>query len=141
MLENEPRFNEVMLTLKASFWMSRGRDVIWRRRRLLSCLLCEVCCVLGRFFGFNYKIMIKVQESPPSIMVTRNLWSARVWVRDWLCKGKTHHPQCTLPKVSCIVVWLFFSKSGFYSLVFSKAQSRSLFMRKSLPYQVKSWPF
>jgi hypothetical protein len=29
-----------------------------------------------------------------------------------LCKGKTHHPQCTLPKVSCIVVWLFFSKSG-----------------------------
>ena len=41
-------------------------------------------------------------------MVTRNLWSARVWVRDWLCKGKTHHPQCTLPKVRCIVVWLFF---------------------------------
>jgi len=41
-------------------------------------------------------------------MVTRNLWSARVWVRDWLCKEKTHHPQCTLPKVSCIVVWLFF---------------------------------
>jgi hypothetical protein len=41
-------------------------------------------------------------------MVTRNLWSARVWVRDWLCKGKMHHPQCTLPKVSCIVVWLFF---------------------------------
>ena len=66
------------------------------------------CGVLGRFFGFNHKIMIKVQKSPPSITVTRNLWSARVWVRDWLCKGKTHHPQCTLPKVSCIVVWLFF---------------------------------
>jgi hypothetical protein len=66
------------------------------------------CCVLGRFFVFNHKIMIKVQESPPSIMVTRNLWSGRVWVRDWLCKGKTHHPKCTLPKVSCIVVWLFF---------------------------------
>jgi hypothetical protein len=48
----------------------------------------EGCCVLGRFFVFNYKIMIKVQESPPSIMVTRNLWFARVWVRDWLCKGK-----------------------------------------------------
>ena len=62
------------------------------------------CDVLGRFFGFNHKIMIKVQESPPSIMVTRNLWSARVWVRDWLCKGKTYHAQRSLPKVSCIVV-------------------------------------
>ena len=69
---------------------------------------CVRCCVLGRVFVFNHKIMIKVQELPPSIMVTRNLWSARVWVRNWLCKGKTHHPQCTLPKVSCIVVWLFF---------------------------------
>ena len=69
----------------------------------LSCLLCEVLCV-GKGFGFNYKIMINVQESLPSIMVTRNLWSARVRVRDWLCKGKTHHSQCTLPKVSCIVV-------------------------------------
>jgi hypothetical protein len=36
------------------------------------------CGVLGRFLGFNHKIMIKVQESPPSIMVTRNLWSARI---------------------------------------------------------------
>jgi len=34
--------------------------------------------VLGRFSRFNHKIMIKVQESPPSIMVTRNLWSAIV---------------------------------------------------------------
>jgi hypothetical protein len=32
----------------------------------------------GNEFGFNHKIMIKVQESSPSIMVTRNLWSARV---------------------------------------------------------------
>jgi hypothetical protein len=31
------------------------------------------------FFRFNDKIMIKLQESPPSIMVTRNIWSARVW--------------------------------------------------------------
>ena len=51
--------------------LSRG-DVVWRRRRLLSCLLCEVLCV-EKGFGFNYKIMIKVQDSPPSIMVTRNL--------------------------------------------------------------------
>ena len=69
---------------------------------------CVKCCVLGRVFGFNHKIMINVQESPPRIMVSRNLWSARVWVRDWLCNGKTHHPHCTLPKVSCIVVRLFF---------------------------------
>jgi hypothetical protein len=64
-----------------------------------------LCCVGKRKgFGFNHKIMINVQESPPSIIVTRNLWSTRVWVRDWLCKGNTFHPQCTLPKVSCIVV-------------------------------------
>ena len=77
-----------------------GHDVIWRWRRLLSCLLMRsVVC---------WKIMISFWESPPSIMVTRNLWSAKVWVRDWLCKEKMHHPQYTLPKVSCIVVWLFF---------------------------------
>jgi hypothetical protein len=29
------------------------------------------CGVLGRVFGFNQKIMINVQESPPSIMVAR----------------------------------------------------------------------
>jgi hypothetical protein len=94
------------------------RGVRWR--------LFIICVLLGSL------------ESPPSIMVTRNLWSARVWVRDWLCKGKTHHPQCTLPKVSCIVVWLFFSRSSFYSLVFSKVQGRSPFVKESLPYWVKS---
>jgi hypothetical protein len=62
----------------------------------------------GNGFGFNHEIIIKVQESPPSIMVTINIRSARVWVRNWLCKEKTHHPQCTLPKVSCIVFLLFF---------------------------------
>ena len=41
---------------------------------------------------FYYCVLLGSLESPPSIMVTRNLWSARVWVRDWLCKGKTHHP-------------------------------------------------
>jgi len=64
-----------------------------------SCVRCGV----GKVFEFNHKIMINGQESP-SIIVTRNLWSARVWVRDWLCKGKTHHPYYTLPKVNCIVV-------------------------------------
>jgi hypothetical protein len=39
----------------------------------------EEVCVFGKGneFRFNYKIMI---------MVTRNLWSARVSIRDWLCK-------------------------------------------------------
>ena len=89
-------------------WIVAGsrRNIIWRQRRLWSCFLIR-CCV-GNVFRFNHKIVINVQESPPSIMVIRNLWSTRVWVRDWLCKGKTYHPQCTLPKVSCIVVWLFF---------------------------------
>ena len=68
------------------------------------CASCVRCGVLGRVFGFNHKIMIIVQESPPSIMVARNLWSARVWVSDWLRNGETHHPYCTLPKVSCIVI-------------------------------------
>jgi len=38
----------------------------------------EVCgyCWEEKCFRFNHKIMMKVQESPPSIMVTRNLWSA-----------------------------------------------------------------
>jgi hypothetical protein len=38
----------------------------------------EVCVLLGRVFGFNHKIMIKVQELPSSIMDIRNLWSVRV---------------------------------------------------------------
>jgi hypothetical protein len=39
----------------------------------------KVCvCWEGKYFGFNHKIMIKVQESPPNIMVTKNLWYARV---------------------------------------------------------------
>jgi len=91
------------------------------------------CCVFEIVLDLIVNIMINVQESLLSIMITRNLWSTRVWVRDWLCRGKRRHPQCTLSKVSCIVVWLFFSKSGFYLLVFSKVQGRSLFMRKSLP--------
>jgi hypothetical protein len=90
-------------------YMSRGgRDVVWRQWRLSVVPPGVRCRVLERVFEFNHKIMIKVQESPPNIMVSKNLWSARVWVRDWLCRGKTHHPQCTLPKVSCIVVWLSF---------------------------------
>jgi hypothetical protein len=54
-------------------------DVVWRWRRLFSCLLCEVgvcvcvCVCVGKVFRFNHIIMINVQESPPSIMVTRNL--------------------------------------------------------------------
>jgi len=103
----------------------------------------EVLCV-GKGFGFNNKIMIKVQESPPSIMVTRNLWSARVWVRDWLCKGKTHHPQCTLPKVSCIVVWLFFLSRvsirwSFLKLKVDLSSWESLYLIGLKPSRSKVW--
>jgi len=44
-------------------------------------------------FGFNHKIIIKDQESLPSIMVNRNLWFARVPVRDWLYEGMIHYPS------------------------------------------------
>jgi hypothetical protein len=79
-------------------------------------------------------------------MVTRNLWSARVWVRDWLCKGKTHHPQCTLPKVSCIVVWLFFLSrvSIRWSFLRFKADLsswESLYFIGLNPYRSKVWIF
>jgi hypothetical protein len=70
------------------FLMSRG-DI-----RLLTtfwCLQRKYIVGKGNEFGFNHKIMIKIKESPPNIMVTRNLWFARVWVRDWLCKGNTHY--------------------------------------------------
>jgi len=62
--------------------------------------------LLGKVLSLDLiiKLLLMFKSRQPSIMVTRNLWSARVWVRDWLCKGKTHHLQCTLPKVSCIVV-------------------------------------
>jgi hypothetical protein len=104
--------NKMVHCMFHSFQMHFIGIVAGRRRLATAEILCraswcEVLCV-GKGFRFNHKIMINIQESPPSIMVTRNLWSARVWVRDWLCKEKTHHPQCTLPKVSCIVVWLFF---------------------------------
>jgi len=90
------------------------RDVKGAMTRFLSCLLWRCLLLLRRIFGFNHKIMVKVYKSPPNIMITRNLWSTRVWVRDWLCKEKMYHSQCTLPKVSCIAISLFFSRSGFY---------------------------
>jgi hypothetical protein len=60
-----------------------GSSVAPQRRLATTKAFCcassaRCVCVLERVFGFNHKIMINVQESPPSIMVTRNLWSARV---------------------------------------------------------------
>jgi hypothetical protein len=124
--------------------LSRGA-----RRRLATAEALVVppgvrCCVLGRFFGFNHEIMINVLESPPNIMVTRNLWSARVWVRDWLCKGKTRHTQCTLPKVSCIVVWLFFPgrvsiRWSFLRLMADLSSWESLYLIGLNPSRSKVW--
>jgi hypothetical protein len=60
-------------------WLSRGcHDVGAMTRFIVSP---EEMCVVWKLFGFYHKIMIKVQELPPYIMVVRNLWFARVWVR------------------------------------------------------------
>jgi hypothetical protein len=93
---HKPRLNKIIPCQKPS-WLN---GMLWRSADATSfgdgrgfCRAsCVRCCVLEIGFGFNHKIIINVQESSPSIMVTRNLWSGRVWVRDWLCKGKTHHP-------------------------------------------------
>jgi len=130
------RPNKVSLAESPSY--CGGRDVIWWWRRLVSCLLMRgVVCWEG-FLELIIKLWLMFRSRHLVLWSLGTYGLRESWVRDWLCKGKTDHPQCTLPKVSCIVVWLFFSKSGFYSLVFSRAQGRSLFMRESLPYRVKS---
>jgi hypothetical protein len=72
-------------------WGASRHDIVWGRRRFLSCLLMR-CCVLERVLDLIIKLWLMFGSRHLGIMVTRNLWSARVWVRDWLCKGKTHHP-------------------------------------------------
>jgi hypothetical protein len=122
-----------------------GRDIVWRRWRLSNVppgVRCVVCW--EGFFGFNHKIMIKVQESPPSIMVTKNLWSARVWVRDWLCKGKTHHPQCNLPKVAALLFDYFFQSRvsirwSFLRLKADLSSWESLYLIRLNPDPSKVW--
>ena len=47
--------------------LSRGR----RRAGELLCLLRGIVVGKKKSFGFNHKIMIKIQKSPPSIKVTR----------------------------------------------------------------------
>jgi len=42
---------------------------------------------------FNHKIMIKVQESPLNIMVTRNLWFVKVWVGTGCARGDASPPM------------------------------------------------
>jgi hypothetical protein len=53
----------------------------------------EVLLLGKKDLWFNHKIMIKVQELLPNIMVTRNLLSMKVWVMDWLCKGRRITPS------------------------------------------------
>jgi len=75
-------FIHLFLELHAYFDVDHGccggRDIVWQRWRLFVVPPGVRCCVLGRFFGFNHKIMINIHESLLSIMVTRNLWSTRV---------------------------------------------------------------
>jgi len=63
--------------------------------------------VLERKDGFGYIhkiIIIKFKSHHLVLRLLRNVWSTRVWVGDWFCKGKTHHPQCTLQELNYIVV-------------------------------------
>jgi hypothetical protein len=65
--------------------------------------------VLEMSFGFNHKSTImKFRSRHLVLWFLENHWFARILVRDWLCKGNTHDPLCTLSKVSYIVVWLLF---------------------------------
>jgi hypothetical protein len=108
----------------------------WHRTTCFSCLL-KGGVGKGKSFLYNHKVMvIKFKSRHIILWLLGNLWPAKVRVRDWLCKEKTHHPMCTLPKVSYIIVWLFF-RSNFYLLVSSKVQDRSLFMKESLPNWMK----
>jgi len=44
-------------------------------------------------FGYNHKIMIiRLMSRHLVLCLLRNIWSARVQVRDWLCKGKINYP-------------------------------------------------
>jgi hypothetical protein len=78
-------FNALQYNLQVWQWFinvvaggASRRDVVWRRRRLSVVPPIVRCGVFGRFFGFNHKIIIKVQESLPSIMVIRTygLWES-----------------------------------------------------------------
>ena len=53
-------------------------------------------------------------------------------------QGKDASPSVHLTKGKLHCCLIVFSKSSFYSLVFSKAQGRFFFPRESLPYRVKS---
>jgi hypothetical protein len=78
--------------------------IAWRWERWVYLL-----SVLKISFCFNHKIIImKFRSRHLVLWLLGNLWSTRVWVKDWLCKEKMHHPQCTLLKIGYIVVWLFF---------------------------------
>jgi hypothetical protein len=49
--------------------------------------------VLGneKVLGLIIKLWLMFKSHHLVLWFTRNLWSIRVWVRNWLCKGKTHH--------------------------------------------------
>jgi hypothetical protein len=94
-----------------SFVMSFAYMVSQGRRQATTsfpCLLRGIVVGKEMFFNLIIKLWLRFMSHHLVLWLLGTLWSARVWVRDWLCKGKMHHSQCTLPKINYIVVWLFF---------------------------------
>ena len=117
--------------------------IIWKKVTILKKIEISNCFLTNLLEWLKFKIMFNVQKSPPNIIVTRNLWSARVWVWDWLCKEKTHHFQCTLPKINCIVVWLFLGRVSIHWLCLrfkvDLSSWESLYLIKLNPNRSKVW--
>jgi len=84
-----------MLSMIDNVFLLRGHAVLSKPS--------ERCVKWG--FGYNHKFMIiRFRSRHLALWLLGNLWYLRVWVKDLLCKEKIYHPQCTLPKVNCIVV-------------------------------------
>ena len=84
-----------MLSMIDNVFLLRGHAVLSKPS--------ERCVKWG--FGYNHKLMIiRFRSRHLVLWLLGNLWYLRVWVKDLLCKEKIYHPQCTLPKVNCIVV-------------------------------------
>ena len=82
----------------------------------------------------------KWNESPPSILVTRNpKWSQRSSTGTGCVKGRYQHPKYALPKVSCIVLLSNICYDFIVFLIFglSMVLEKSSLVRRFLSYRVK----
>jgi hypothetical protein len=96
-------------------------------------------CVGKESFEFNHKIMIIRFKSRHIILrLLGNIMVYESSVRDWLCKGKTHHLQCTLPKIGFIIVWLFFKVKFLFVDLFLRSTADLTSWRVLHPHILKS---